>query len=110
MSLKEARKQNKLKEFIKERSKNQNGDVEKFYKTLDFISHPEKSKSTQETSSQNSSENENGMTYPSKIRPPNVLGYPAGNLDQEEIQRRASHQSSTGGERRHHGSGFCRNH
>ena len=34
-----------------------------------------------------------------------MLGYPAGDLDQEEIQRRENHQSSTGGGRRHHGPG-----
>ena len=37
------------------------------------------------------------LTCPSKYRLPNVLGYPAGNLDHEEIQRRENHQSSTGG-------------
>ena len=43
------------------------------------------------------------MTYPSKIRPPKVLGYRSGDLDKEEIQRRENHQSSTGNGRRHHG-------
>ena len=42
----------------------------------------------------------------SKFKPPNVLGYPAGDLDHEEIQRRKNHQSSTGGGKRHHGPGF----
>ena len=45
------------------------------------------------------------LTCPSKIRPPNVLGYRSGDLDQEEIQRRENHQSSTEGGRRHHGPG-----
>ncbi len=56
MNLKEARKQNNLDKFIKEHSKDPKGDAEKFDKALDSISHPEKSKSTQETSSQGSSE------------------------------------------------------
>ena len=55
MNLKEARKQNKLKEFIKEHSKDPKGDADKFDKTLDSISHPEKSKSTQGTFSRGSS-------------------------------------------------------
>ena len=38
-----------------------------------------------------------GVTSPSKFKPPNVLGYQAGNLDYEEIQRKENHQSSTGG-------------
>ena len=56
MNLKEARKQKKLKEFVKEHSKDPKGDAEKFKKTLDSISHPEKSKLTQGTSSRDSSE------------------------------------------------------
>ena len=55
-NLKEAREQGKHDEFIKEHSKDPKGDAEKFDKTLDSISHPEKSKSTQETSSLDSSE------------------------------------------------------
>ena len=55
-NLKEARKEGKLKEFIKEHSKDSKGDKEKFDKTLDSMIHPQKSKSTQETSSQGSSE------------------------------------------------------
>ena len=31
-----------------------------------------------------------------------MLGFPAGDLDHEEIQRRENHQSSTGGGRRDH--------
>ena len=57
MNLKEARKQNKLKEFIKEHSKDPKGDADLFDKTLDSISHSEKLKSTQETSSQDSFKN-----------------------------------------------------
>ena len=34
-----------------------------------------------------------------------MLGYRSGDLDQEEIQRRENHQSSTGGGRRHPGPG-----
>ena len=43
-NLKEARKQGKLDEFIEEHSKGPKGNAEKFDKTLDSISHPEKSK------------------------------------------------------------------
>lgn len=61
LSLKEARKQGKLDEFVKDREKGPKGDKDKFDKTLDSMTHPsghqEKSKSTQETSSQDSSEN-----------------------------------------------------
>ena len=45
----------------------------------------------------------NRVTCPSIYSPPIVSGYRAGDLDHEEIQRRENHQSSTGGERRHHG-------
>ncbi len=57
MNLKEARKQGKLKEFIKKHSKDPKGDAKQFDKALDSITYPEKSKSTQETSDQDSSEN-----------------------------------------------------
>lgn len=56
MNLKKAREQGKLEEFIKEHEKDAIGDKDKFDKTLDVISHPEKLKSTQETSVQDSSE------------------------------------------------------
>ena len=55
-NLNETRKQGKFDEFIKEHGKAPKGDAEKFDKILDSFSHPEKSKSTQETSSQDSSE------------------------------------------------------
>ena len=45
------------------------------------------------------------IDLPSKFRPPNVLGYRTEDLDQEEIQRRENHPSSTGGGRRHPGPG-----
>ena len=41
------------------------------------------------------------LTCPSIFSPPNVLGYPAVDLDHEEIQRKENHQSSTGGGRLH---------
>ena len=56
MNLKEARNKGNLKQFVKEHVKDPKGDKDKFDKTLDSISHPEKLKSTQETSSQDSSE------------------------------------------------------
>lgn len=56
-TLKEARKKGKLDEFVKEHEKDQPGNKEKFDKVLDVISHPEKSRLTQETSSQGSSGN-----------------------------------------------------
>ena len=55
-NFKEARNQGKFDEFIKEHGKDPKGDAEKIDKTLDSFFHPEKSKSTQETSSQDSSE------------------------------------------------------
>lgn len=55
MNLKEARNKGKLKEFIKERSKDSKGDKEKFDKTLESIS-SQKSKAIREASSQDSSE------------------------------------------------------
>ena len=57
MNLKEARKKGNLDQFIKEHQKDPKGNKDKFNKTLDSITHPEKLKSTQETSSQDSSEN-----------------------------------------------------
>lgn len=56
-TLKKAKEQGKLEEFIKEHEKDALGDKDKFDKTLDAISHPEKLKSTLETSVQDSSEN-----------------------------------------------------
>ena len=57
MNLKEARKsKEKLKEFLKEHEKDPKGDKETFEKALGSMTHPQKSKSTQGTSSQGSSE------------------------------------------------------
>ncbi len=56
-TLKDARKKGKITEFVKEHEKDQRGDKQRFDKALDSITHPEKSKSTQETSDQDSSEN-----------------------------------------------------
>jgi len=57
MNLKEARKnKGKMKEFLKEHEKDPKGDKETFEKALDSMTHPQKSKSTQGTSSQGSSE------------------------------------------------------
>lgn len=56
-TLKKAKEQGKLEEFIKEHEKDASGDQDVFDKTLDAIFHPEKLKSTQETSVQDSSEN-----------------------------------------------------
>ena len=55
-TLKKAREQGKLEDFIKEHEKDAPGDRDKFDQTLDVISHPEKLKLTQETSAQDSSE------------------------------------------------------
>lgn len=57
MNLKKAREQGKLEEFIKEHDKDAPGDKDQFDKTFEIITHPEKLKSTQETSVQDSSEN-----------------------------------------------------
>lgn len=57
INLKEAQKKGSLEEFIKEHEKDVPGDKDRFDKTLDVISHPEKLKSIQETSAQDSSEN-----------------------------------------------------
>ena len=56
MNLKEARNKGNLKQFVKEREKHQKGDKDKFEKAIDSMTHPEKLKSTQETSSRASSE------------------------------------------------------
>lgn len=56
-TLKEAKEQGKLEKFIMEHEKDAPGDKDKFDRTLDIISHPEKSKLIQETSVQDSSEN-----------------------------------------------------
>lgn len=56
-TLKKAREQGKLEDFIAEHEKDAPGDKDKFDKTLDVISHPEKSKLTQETSVLDSYEN-----------------------------------------------------
>lgn len=56
INLKKAKEQGKLEEFIIEHEKDSIGDKDKFDKTLDVISHPEKLKSTQETFVQDSSE------------------------------------------------------
>ena len=53
MNLKEARNKGNLKQFVKEHKK---GDKDKFDKAIDSMTHPEKLKSTQETSSRDSSE------------------------------------------------------
>lgn len=57
MNLKKAKEHGNLEEFIKEHENDALGDKDKFDKTLDVISHPEKLKSIQETSVQDSSEN-----------------------------------------------------
>ena len=54
MNLKQARKENKLDEFIKEHDADPKGDLDEFDRMLDTMTHPEKLKSTQETSSQHS--------------------------------------------------------
>ena len=64
INLKETRKQNKLKEFVNEHSKDPKGGAEKIDKPLDSIVRPENSKSTQEKSSQDSSESQNGTQIP----------------------------------------------
>lgn len=56
-SLKDAKKDGDLETFIRQHEKEPKGDKDRFDKTLDVISHPEKSKSTQETSSPDSSGN-----------------------------------------------------
>ena len=56
MNLKEAQKKNKIKEFIKERSKDLKGDKGAFDKILKSISSSQKSKSAQETLPRDSSE------------------------------------------------------
>ncbi len=56
-TLRQAKEQGKLEEFIKEHEKDASGDKDIFDKALAAISHPEKLKSTQETSVQDSSEN-----------------------------------------------------
>jgi hypothetical protein len=48
-TLKKAKEQGKLEDFIAEHEKDAPGDKDKFDKTLDVISHPEKSRLTQET-------------------------------------------------------------
>ena len=45
------------------------------------------------------------MTCPSKFRPSNVIGYRAGDLEHEEIQRRENYQGPTGGGKLHYGPG-----
>lgn len=55
MNLKEAKEKGKIKEFIKERSKDSKGNKEKFDKTLESIS-SQKKKAVRGTSSQDSSE------------------------------------------------------
>ena len=57
MNLKKAKEHGNLEEFIKEHENDALGDKDKFDKTLDVISPPEKLKSIQETSVQDSSEN-----------------------------------------------------
>lgn len=57
ITLKQAAKDRSIEEFIKEHEKEAPGDKDIFDKTLDVISHPEKSKLIQETSVQDSSEN-----------------------------------------------------
>jgi hypothetical protein len=56
-SLKDAKKDDDIASFIKQHEDEPSGDEEKFYKTIESISHPENLKSTQETSVQDSSEN-----------------------------------------------------
>ena len=56
MNLKQTRNKSKLDQFVKEHEKDPKGDKDRFGQALDSISHPERSKSTQETSSQDSSE------------------------------------------------------
>ena len=55
-TLKQAREKGLLENFINEHENDPEGDKETFDKMLDVISHPEKLKSTQETSVQDSSE------------------------------------------------------
>ena len=54
MNLKQARKDNKLDEFIQEHDADPEGDLDEFDRMLESIAQPGKSKSTQETSSQGS--------------------------------------------------------
>ena len=56
VNLKEARNKGNLKQFVKEHKKDAKGDKDKFNKVIDSMTHPEKLKSTQETSSRDSSE------------------------------------------------------
>ena len=55
-NLKEARNKGKLDQFVKEHDKDPKGDKDKFDQAIDTMTHPGKLKSTQETSSQDSSE------------------------------------------------------
>ena len=54
MTLKEAQQQGKIEEFIKEHENDNQGDMELFYRAISSLA--QTSKSTQETSSQDSSE------------------------------------------------------
>ena len=63
-TLKQARKNGKIKDFIKEHEQDPCGDEDKFNALLDKASHPEKSKSTQETSAQDSSESSSDTQTP----------------------------------------------
>lgn len=56
MDLKEARKQDKLDEFVKEHNKDPKGDSDKLDKALESISHSQNQKSIQETSDSDSSD------------------------------------------------------
>ena len=54
MNLKQARKDNKLDEFIREHEDDPQGDMDAFDRMIETIAQPEKSKSTPGTSSQDS--------------------------------------------------------
>lgn len=57
ITLKEAKQKGLVDTFINQHHSDPQGDQELFDKVLEIISHPEKLKSTQETSSQDSSGN-----------------------------------------------------
>ena len=57
MNLKQARDKHELDEFIKEHEEDPKGDKDKFDQAIDSMAHLESAKSTQETSSPDSSAN-----------------------------------------------------
>ena len=64
MNLKEARKKGNLDQFVKEHERDPKGDKDKFDQAIDSMTHPEKLKSDQETSSPDSSGNWTGIQIP----------------------------------------------